>query len=84
MLAALLPEDQVIVPLLTFNIGVELGQLSIVVVAIPILWGLARLVGPSRYRRIVIPVAAVPLALLGIKWLIERVFEISTISILGM
>ncbi len=84
MLAELLPQDQVIVPLITFNVGVELGQLSIVVVAIPILWGIARLVGPSRYRRIVIPVAAVPLALVGIKWLIERVFEISTVNILGM
>lgn len=84
MLAELLPEEQVVVPLLAFNIGVELGQLSIVVVAIPILWGLARLVGPARYRRVVVPVAAVPLALLGIKWLIERVFETSTVSILGM
>lgn len=84
MLAVLLPQEQIIVPLLTFNVGVELGQLTIVVVAIPVLWGLARLVGPVRYRRIVLPVAAVPLALLGIKWLIERVFDTTTISILGM
>jgi hypothetical protein len=84
MLAELLPKEHVIVPLITFNIGVEIGQLSIVVVAIPLLWGLARLVGPGRYRRIVVPVAAVPLALLGIKWLIERVFEVTTVSFLGM
>ena len=84
MLAALLPKDQVVVPLLTFNLGVEIGQLTIVLVAIPLLWGLARLVGPSRYRRWVVPVAAVPLILVGIKWLIERVFDISTINVLGM
>lgn len=84
VLAELLPKDQVIVPLVTFNIGVELGQLSIVLVVIPLLWALARLVGAERYRRIVLPVAAVPLGLVGIKWLIERVFEIATVSILGM
>lgn len=84
VLAELLPKEQVIVPLLTFNVGVEIGQLTIVLVVIPALWGLARLVGPVRYRRIVVPVAAVPLVLIGIKWLIERVFEISTVSILGM
>lgn len=84
VLAELLPKEQVIVPLLTFNVGVEIGQLSIVLVAIPILWGIARLVGAERYRRIVLPVAAVPLVLIGLKWLIERVFEITTINILGM
>jgi hypothetical protein len=84
VLAELLPKEAVIVPLLTFNVGVELGQLSIVLVAIPVLWGLARLVGSENYRRIVVPVAAVPLALVGIKWLIERVFDVTTVSILGM
>jgi len=84
VLAELLPKDQVIIPLLTFNLGVEIGQLSIVIVVIPLLWALARLVGAARYRRIVVPVAAVPLVLLGTKWLIERVFEISTVSIFGM
>ncbi len=73
MLAELLPEDAVIIPLITFNVGVELGQLTIVIVAIPLLWILARTVGAERYRHIVVPVAAVPLALIGIKWLIERV-----------
>jgi hypothetical protein len=84
MLAELLPEDAVIVPLIAFNVGVELGQLSIVIVAIPLLWGLARLLGAETYRRIVVPVAAVPLVLVGIKWLIERVFDISTFTFLGM
>jgi hypothetical protein len=84
MLAELLPEDRVIIPLITFNIGVELGQLSIVIVAIPVLWGLARLVGAERYRRVVVPVAAVPLVLIGIKWLIERVLDITTFTFLGM
>jgi hypothetical protein len=84
VLADLLPKEAVIVPLLTFNVGVELGQLTIVLVAIPILWAIARFVGSENYRRIVVPVAAVPLALVGIKWLIERVFEVTTVSILGM
>ena len=84
VLAELLPEDRVIIPLITFNLGVEVGQLVIVIVAIPVLWGLARLLGAPRYRRILIPVAAVPLVLVGIKWLIERVFDVTTFTILGM
>ena len=50
---------------------------TIVLVALPLLWALARLVGAERYRRIVVPCAATPLVLVGIKWLIERVFQFS-------
>ncbi|MFN0252172.1 MAG: HupE/UreJ family protein [Kofleriaceae bacterium] len=84
MLAALLPEDAIVVPLIAFNVGVELGQLGIVVATIPVLWGLARIFGAEKYRRIVVPVAAVPLVLVGIKWLIERVFDLTTFTFLGM
>ncbi|MBA3455913.1 MAG: HupE/UreJ family protein [Deltaproteobacteria bacterium] len=84
MLEELLPPTNVIVPLLSFNVGVELGQLTIVVVALPVFWGLARLIGADRYRRFVLPIAATPLVLVSIKWLIERVFDITTFSLLGM
>ncbi len=84
VLEELLPPNHVIVPLLSFNVGVELGQLTIVAVALPVFWGLARLGGADRYRRIVLPVAAVPLALISIKWLIERVFDIPPFTFLGM
>lgn len=73
MLEALLPPSQIVVPLLSFNLGVEVGQLSVVVVALPVLWGIARVVGAERYRRFAIPALATPLAVIGIVWLAERV-----------
>ena len=82
MLEELLPSTNVIVPLLSFNVGVELGQLTIVAVALPVFWGLGRLIGADRYRRIVLPLAATPLVLISIKWLVERVFDISTVTVL--
>lgn len=73
MLEELLPPTNVVPPLLGFNLGVELGQLTIVAVALPLAWGVARLVGGDRYRRIVLLVAGIPLVVVGIKWLSERV-----------
>lgn len=71
-LAELLPPRDVIIPLLCFNIGVELGQLSIVLVALPVFYGLARLVGGERYRRSVLPGLAGIIFLLGLTMCIER------------
>jgi len=67
-----LPPDAVAVPLFGFNLGVELGQLAIVAVALPTLAGLARLLGSDQYRRYFLPAAALPLGVISIKWLIER------------
>ncbi len=84
MLEELLPPTNVIVPLVSFNIGVEIGQLTIVAVALPVFWGLARVLGADRYRRIVLAVVGTPLVLVGIKWLIERVFDVTTFTFLGV
>jgi hypothetical protein len=75
-LQELLPPSDVIVPLLCFNVGVEIGQLSILVVVLPALYGLAWLVGADRYRRIVLPLLAAPIFLVGIAMVIERVASV--------
>ncbi|WP_428266488.1 HupE/UreJ family protein [Haliangium sp.] len=80
MLAALLPPGDVIVPLLLFNAGVELGQLAIVLAVLPLLYLAARALGPRRYRLIVVPFGSAVLATLGGLWLIERVCEISVLG----
>lgn len=72
-LAELLPPDHVLAPLLAFNVGVELGQLSIVLVALPLLWLLARELGAARYRRTAMPLLASAIFVLGVVWLVERV-----------
>ncbi len=71
-LAELLPPSDVVVPLLSFNIGVELGQLSLVIVALPLLWLLVRVVGTLHYRRLVMPAISVVAGGLGTWWLLQR------------
>ena len=80
-LAVLLPPRGVIVPLLCFNLGVEIGQLTIVVVALPAFYVIARALGAGVYRRTLMPVISAGIFVLGALWLIERVLEV---RILGL
>jgi hypothetical protein len=84
VLQVMLPPDHVIAPLLGFNLGVELGQLVIVAIALPLVWLLARELGAGRYRRRVLPVLSIAIAVVAIKWLIERVFAVSLLAVWGM
>ncbi len=76
MLAELLPPGDVIVPLLCFNVGVELAQLAIVAVAVPAAWLAARALGADRYRTVALPALAAPLAIFGAIWLVERLADV--------
>lgn len=76
MLAALLPPGGVVVPLLAFNLGVELGQLGVVAVVLPVLHGLVRLVDAPAYRTWILPAGSAILGLLGVLWLVERAFDV--------
>ncbi|MCP4444398.1 MAG: HupE/UreJ family protein [Myxococcales bacterium] len=51
MLRPLLPPKDVVLPLLVFNVGVELGQIAVVTVALPLLALALRAIGVERYRR---------------------------------
>jgi hypothetical protein len=81
MLQPLLPPDAALVPLLVFNVGVELGQLAIVAVSLPVLIGSLRLLSPGSYRRYVLSTGCAALSLLGMVWLLERALEIKIIGI---
>lgn len=66
-----LPEGSLVPSLLAFNIGVELGQLLVLVIAAALVWFVRN---KSWYRqRIQIP-ASLLIALVGLFWFIERVF----------
>ncbi len=80
MLAELLPPSGVVVPLLLFNAGVELGQLAIVVLLLPLLCLGVRLAGARTYRLVLLPFGSAILATLGGLWLIERLFEITILG----
>jgi hydrogenase/urease accessory protein HupE len=59
------------VPLVSFNLGVEVGQLAIAAVALPIIWKLRT--KPTFLRRWV-PACSVVVALLGGFWFVQRVW----------
>jgi hypothetical protein len=74
MLRVILPPADVVAPLLVFNVGVEVGQLLVVAVALPLLHLAARAAGPERYRARLLPVASGLLAAAGCAWLVHRLF----------
>jgi hypothetical protein len=84
VLQEMLPPDHVIAPLLGFNLGVEIGQLVIVVIALPLAWLAARELGAERYRRRILPALSILIAAIAVKWLIERVFDLNLPSVWGL
>ena len=74
-----LPQDAILPALAAFNIGVEVGQIAIVALMLPVLVLLDRLTAagceePARAARLVYAMSAM-IALLGSYWLLTRVFE---------
>ncbi|HUS30486.1 MAG TPA: HupE/UreJ family protein [Kofleriaceae bacterium] len=72
-LSELLPPRDVVVPLLCFNVGVEIGQLTIVAVVLPALYLVARGLGAPAYRRYALPVVAGAFALVALQMFVARV-----------
>lgn len=72
--------DRVVVPVLSFNLGIEAGQLAILSVAYPLVRMLQRSpdleVAELRRRRLVLA-GSLPILLLGMGWLIERSFGLA-------
>lgn len=68
-----LPRDRLVPALVGFNLGVELGQLAVVLAAWPLVVLAARLLGPAT-RRTVRDLALAGLAGLGVFWLVARSF----------
>lgn len=59
----------VALPLFSFNLGVELGQIAIAAAVLPILWWLRRF---GWFKKLAVPGASVFLILIGAWWLLER------------
>ena len=58
-----------LMPLLTFNIGVEVGQLAFACVVVPALW----LIAKNRHGPRVQSLLSVGVGLAGVFWFVERV-----------
>jgi hypothetical protein len=63
-----------VVPLLGFNLGVEVGQMLVVVLLLPVLVALR---AKAVYRRWCVPAVSIGVALLAAVWLAERSLDIS-------
>ena len=72
-----LPSRGLIASLLAFNVGVELGQVAIVVLVFPLVIWLSRQVYNQRFVQVVSGL----IFLFGMAWLVERVFELSYMPI---
>ena len=62
----------IVLPLVGFNIGVEIGQLSVAAVVLPILWQLRK--NPNFVRQWV-RLCSVAVALAGSYWMVERITQ---------
>lgn len=69
-----LPEGQFWSALIGFNIGVEIGQLSVVALAALLLWPLRQRVSEPLYRTAIVWPASGFIGLVGAYWAFERVF----------
>ncbi|WP_027329161.1 HupE/UreJ family protein [Marinimicrobium agarilyticum] len=64
------PADQAVPSVLAFNLGVEIGQLSIVLLILPLLMAARNY---RWYSKVVMPALSLIVALVAILWVIERV-----------
>lgn len=69
-----LPRDALAVALVGFNVGVELGQLAIVLVFLPLAYALR---DTRLYRRWLMVGGSLAIAALAALWLVERAFALS-------
>ncbi len=68
-----LPQDALLLTLIGFNVGVEVGQLAIVAVFLPIAFVLRR---GLFYRKVVLIGGSLLIAILALAWFIERAFDL--------
>lgn len=70
-----LPISRIVPALFGFNLGVELGQLALVALVVPLAFLFRRSLG---YRRVAITGGSFAIAAIALFWFVERVFNISS------
>jgi hydrogenase/urease accessory protein HupE len=66
------PQGGVVPALAAFNIGVEAGQIAIVMAVMPILFGIDKATGGKRSEKLVYALSGL-IALAGVYWLLQRI-----------
>ena len=75
-----LPQDSLVLALVAFNVGVELGQLAIVAVFLPVAYSMR---GTRIYQRVVMIGGSLVVAAVATLWLLERAFNLSLLPGFG-
>lgn len=68
-----LPDGQFWSALIGFNVGVEIGQLAVVLVAALLLWPVRRVITEQTYRHFIVWPACGLIGFIGAYWAVERV-----------
>jgi hypothetical protein len=74
-----LPDHSLIVALFGFNVGVELGQLAIVALFVPLVLGIQRL---DLYPRLLMRLGSSAIAATALVWLLERALDLRLMTML--
>ena len=72
-----LPAAELATSLFGFNVGVELGQLAIVVAFVPLAFAVR---GTRFYRYGIVRGGSVVIALIAVAWLVERLWDVKLLS----
>jgi hydrogenase/urease accessory protein HupE len=70
--------DSIALPVVSFNLGVELGQIAILLVAFPILVMIRRSRdedASAKKRLLLLRIGSAPILLLGLAWFVDRAFQ---------
>jgi hypothetical protein len=69
-----LPRDTLLLSLVAFNVGVEIGQLAIVAAVLPLIYGLCRW---RHYPRAVLQGGSLAIVSIAALWFVERAFDVA-------
>jgi len=69
-----LPRDVLLIALVAFNVGVELGQLAVAAIVLPVAFMFR---GTAVYRQVVLVGGSLVIAVLGLAWFVERAFSVA-------
>jgi hypothetical protein len=75
-----LPQGSLLLALVAFNVGVELGQLLLVALFLPVAYIFS---GTSFYRRFILLGGSAAVAVIAAVWLVQRALLITLIPALG-
>jgi len=72
-----LPQESLLIALVAFNLGVELGQLVIVGIFLPVAY---RLRATAFYQRVLVVYGSAAIALIASLWLVQRALDLKLIG----